>query len=210
MTASMILVGQLDSPFVRRVAIALNHYALAFERRVISAYDDFDALLALNPLGTVPALQLEDGTVLAESHLILDHLDRLAGPERALLPADPTSRAPLLAHMGIAIGLAEKAVLFRTETVRRPAKKQDRPRVKRILAQIAASLAWLEAHTPEEGFIAGEALTHADIASAVAMTFIRNKNPDHLGQTHAFPHLLAHRTRCEGLDTFTAVPFVEG
>lgn len=210
MTAPMILVGQLDSPFVRRVAIALHHYRLPFERRVISAYDDFDALLALNPLGTVPALQLEDGTVLTESHLILDHLDRLAGPQRALLPADPEPRARLLAHLAVAVGLAEKAVSFRTETVRRPAAKQVTPHVDRLRVQIAATLGWLEAHTRRDGFIAGDALTHADIASAVAMTFIANKNPEHLAPEDAYPRLLAHRERCEALDAFAAAPFGEG
>lgn len=206
----MILIGQMDSPFARRVAIALHHYRLAFERRVISAYDDFDALLGVNPLGTVPALELDDGTVLTDSHLILDYLDRLGGPERALLPDEPETRAKLMAHLGPAVGLAEKAVAFRTETVRRPAAKRDEARVTRILAQIAASLAWLEAHTPEEGFIAGASPTHADIASAVAMTFIRNKDPEHLGQTHAFSRLLAHTERCEALAAFAAAPFGEG
>ncbi|MEL6266318.1 MAG: glutathione S-transferase N-terminal domain-containing protein, partial [Pseudomonadota bacterium] len=52
----MILVGQYDSPFVRRVAIALHHYGLPFERRVLSVFLDFDALLAIHPAGKVPAL----------------------------------------------------------------------------------------------------------------------------------------------------------
>ena len=71
----MILTGQLDSPFVRRVAIALHIYDVQFEHNVISAYGDFDELLSLIPLGKVPALQLDDGNVLADSTLILDYLD---------------------------------------------------------------------------------------------------------------------------------------
>lgn len=204
----MILTGQMDSPFVRRVAVALNHYGMAYERNVISAYGDFSDLLALNPLGKVPALALDEGTVLADSTLILDHLDRLAGTERALLPADPETRAPLLAHMGVAVGLAEKAVEYRTETVRRPADNVDAPRVERILAQIAASLAWLEARTPAAGFVSGSGLTHGDIASAVTMTFIVNKNPEHLES--GFPKLTDHRERCEVLDAFAVSPFEDG
>ncbi len=206
----MILTGQLDSPFVRRVAIALHHYGLPFKRNVISAYDDFDALLALNPLGKVPALELEDGSVLADSTLILDYLDHLVGPEKALLPGVAALRAHLLRHMGIAIGVAEKAVEYRTETVRRPAGRIDRSRAERIQAQMAAALAWLETHTPDTGFLAGQRLTHADIASGVAVTFILNRNPEHLGNKDSFTRLRGHAARCEALDAFASAPFKEG
>lgn len=211
----MILAGQMDSPFVRRVAIALHHYGLAFERDALSAYDDFTRLLAINPLGKVPALRLDDGAVLADSGLILDYLDRLAGPEKALLPAEPAARAGLLAHLGVAAGLAEKAVEYRGETARRPPDRVDDARIDRVQAQIAAALRWLEARTPDPGFITGEALTHADIASAVAVTFIANKNPEHLASEvqegeSGFPNLIAHTARCETLAVFQAAPFAEG
>ena len=54
----LILVGQFDSPFVRRVAVALNHYGLPYERNVLSVFRDFEAMLAVNPLGKVPSLIL--------------------------------------------------------------------------------------------------------------------------------------------------------
>ena len=54
----MILVGQYDSPFVRRVAVTMNFYDMVFERRVLSVFTDFDVMLAVNPLGKVPVLQL--------------------------------------------------------------------------------------------------------------------------------------------------------
>jgi glutathione S-transferase len=202
----MILTGQLDSPFVRRVAIALHIYGLPFEHNVISAYDDFSELLALNPLGKVPVLQLDDGVTLADSTLILDYLERLAGRGKSLWPASLQDRAGVLAHAGIAVGLAEKAVEFRTETVRRAPEKIDTPRVERVLAQIAAALAWLENHTPEDNFIGGADISHADIASTVAVTFIVNKNPEHL-EGCASANLLAHAARCEVLEPFKAAPF---
>lgn len=210
----MILFGQLDSPFVRRVAIALNAYGLAFEHKAISAYGDFGELLTLNPLGKVPALQLDDGVVLADSTLILDHLDRMDGATASLWPKAASARACALAHVGVAVGLAEKAVEFRTETVRRPAEKIDQPRVDRILAQISASLRWLEKHTPDDGFLFGKTLSHADVASTVALTFISNKNAEHLAsqvsETEAgFSRLLAHMARCEQLPAFKAAPFTD-
>lgn len=205
----MILTGQLDSPFVRRVAIALQIYGFPYEHNVISAYGDFDDLLALNPLGKVPALQLDDGTVLVDSTLILDYLDRLAGDNKSLWPETLEERADLLAHAGVAVGLAEKAVEFRTETVRRPSDKIDQPRVERVLAQINASLDWLEARTPQEGCISGANITHADIASTVATTFIFRKNPEHLDGLRRV-NLIAHTERCETLAPFRAAPFIDG
>jgi len=203
----MILTGQLDSPFVRRVAIALHVYELSCEHHVISAYDDFDALLKLNPLGKVPVLQLDDGTLLADSTLILDYLDRLAGDNKSLWPTSLEVHAGILAHVGVAVGLAEKAVEFRTETVRRPAEKVDAPRVKRVETQIGAALRWLETHTPAAGFIAGDQLSHADIASAVAITFIHNKNAEQLRDAAEVSRLLAHTERCEALDAFQSARF---
>lgn len=82
----MILVGQLDSPFVRRVAATLSHYGLAFDRHVLSVFGDPDEVRRLNPLGKVPALIIDDGETLIDSAMIIDYLDELAGPDRALTP----------------------------------------------------------------------------------------------------------------------------
>ncbi len=71
----MILVGQFDSPFVRRVAITMNHYGLPFERKILSVFTDFEKMLAVNPLGKVPALQLDDGEYIFDSRMIIDYLD---------------------------------------------------------------------------------------------------------------------------------------
>ena len=49
-------------------------------------FADFDAMRAINPLGRIPSLVLDDGEVLIDSAAILDWLDQTVGPERALLP----------------------------------------------------------------------------------------------------------------------------
>src|SRR5215210_771936 len=76
----LILIGQYDSPFVRRVGIALRLYGHAYEHRPWSTFGDADRIAVLNPLQRVPTLVLDDGEVLIESGAILDHLDELAGP----------------------------------------------------------------------------------------------------------------------------------
>ena len=74
------LIGQYDSPFVRRVGIALRLYGIAFTHSPLSVFGDGEAVRALNPLMRVPVLVLEDGTALPDSHMMLDpvsytHLD---------------------------------------------------------------------------------------------------------------------------------------
>ena len=106
----MILYGQYDSPFVRRTAVALNHYGFAFERRVLSVFQDFDEMLAVNPLGKVPALQLADGEMIFDSRAIIEYLEGIAEPDRRLSPApcDGTLRREMLQIEAVGIGLAEK------------------------------------------------------------------------------------------------------
>ena len=53
---------------------------------------DLEELKRVNPLGQIPTLVLEDGSVLSESAAILIHLG-LAYPESGLLPAGTTERA---------------------------------------------------------------------------------------------------------------------
>src|SRR5262245_4872288 len=102
---SMILIGQYDSPFVRRVGIALRLYDLAFEHRPWSVFGDAERIAPLNPLRRVPTLVLDDGEVLIESGAILDHLDELAGPSRALIAERGEARRHALKVCALATGL---------------------------------------------------------------------------------------------------------
>src|SRR6185295_14046746 len=91
-TAPMILIGQFDSPFVRRVGIALTLYGLPFEHRPWSVFGDAEKVRQYNPLFRVPTLVLDDGTALVESGVILDYLDSLVPAERAMLPGAEPAR----------------------------------------------------------------------------------------------------------------------
>jgi GST-like protein len=60
--------------------------------------DAFQDLLKVNPLGQIPTLVLQDGSVLSESGAILIHLG-LVHPESGLLPTDPAKRAQCIRGM---------------------------------------------------------------------------------------------------------------
>jgi len=92
----VILVGQYDSPFVRRVAVSLRLLGFGYEHDTRSVFGDFDSMRRTNPLGRIPSLVLEDGEVLIDSVAILDWLDETVGPGRALLPAEGEARRRVL------------------------------------------------------------------------------------------------------------------
>ncbi len=200
----MILIGQYDSPFVRRVGIALTLYDIPFEHRPWSAFGDADRLRAINPLTRVPTLVLEDGTVLVDSYAMLDQLDRQVGPERALWPMDEPARRQAVAVAGLATGLADKAVCLFYEL-----RLHDIPSdlfVARCRAQIGATAATLEADRAARpgAYWFGDRLTHADIAVAVALRFLGEAHP-RLIDTAAHPALAAHAARMEALAVFRRI-----
>ena len=108
----MKLIGQYDSPFVRRVAVALQTYGMAYDHVPWSTFGDGDLVAQHNPLKRVPALVLNDGEVLIESGAILDHLDESVGPDRALLPQSGAPRRAALRRIALMTGAADKAVSF--------------------------------------------------------------------------------------------------
>ncbi len=120
----MILIGQYDSPFVRRVAIALRLYGMEFEHRPWSTFGDAEQVARFNPLRRVPTLVLDDGEVLIESMAILDHLDEVAGPAAALIPQHGPERRHALKVCALATGLADKAVSLFYERAFHPKKSQ--------------------------------------------------------------------------------------
>jgi glutathione S-transferase len=200
----MILIGQYDSPFVRRVAIALRLYDLAFEHRPWSTFGDADLIAPFNPLRRVPTLVFEDGEVLIESTAILDYLDEIAGPEQALIADSGSERRQALRICALATGLADKAVSLVYERVLR--RDPSKLWVERCVAQIGGVLEVLES---ERGAVAtpywfGERIGHADIAVACALRFVGEAHPSLFGALR-YSALASHTARCEALPVFREI-----
>lgn len=200
----MILIGQYDSPFVRRVGIALTLYGLPFEHRPWSTFSDAASIARFNPLLRVPTLILDDGDVLIDSHAILDHLDSLVPPEEALFPRAEPARRRALKTAFTATGLADKAVSLFYEQRLHDTVSQSW--VERCNAQIAAALASLEAEAAARAgaFWFGSRPGHADIAVAVAWRFVSDVHPA-LAEAARYPALAAHAARLEALPVFQAI-----
>lgn len=205
----MILIGQYDSPFVRRVGITLALYGLPFEHRPWSVFADGEKVRAFNPLMRVPTLVLDDDEVLFDSAGMIDALDDIAGPERALCPRSGPLRRQTLSVVALAMGAAEKAVSLFYES--RLHDQVSAVWAERCTGQILSALAALErdraARTSFYWF--GETLGHADIAAAVALRFITEAHPG-LVDADAIPTLAAHAAGLEALPVFGEIsqPFV--
>ncbi len=160
----MILIGQFDSPFVRRVAIAARLYGLPFEHRPWSTFGDADKIAPYNPLRRVPTLVLDGGEALIESMAILDYLDELACPDKALIAPRGPERRHALRICALAMGLGDKSVSLLYERVLR--KDALKLWVERSETQIGGVLAVLEKERAavKTPYWFGERIGHADIA----------------------------------------------
>jgi glutathione S-transferase len=205
----MILIGQYDSPFVRRVGIALTLYALPFEHWPWSTFGDADRIRPYNPLVRVPTLILDDGSVLIESHIILDYLDGLVPPERALFPRTEPERRTALKVAALATGLADKAVsLFYEKRLHEQASDLWTERCRK---QISGVLTVLEADRAQRSgdYWFESRIGHADIAVAVALRFLIEVHAD-LVRLSDYPALKSHAGRLEVLPVFQKIvqPFM--
>lgn len=203
----MQLVGMLDSPFVRRAAISLRLLGLTFEHRSISVFSTFEQFRAINPVVKAPTLVCDDGTVLMDSTLIIDHAQSVSG--RSLFPADPAGRLRDLRLTGLALAACEKTVQIVYERNLRPAEKQHQPWVERVQGQLNTAYAELERELAVAPLAAPaeRTITQGGISAAVAWTFTQFILPDAVRPSD-FPLLAAYTAQAEQLPVFVGAPLV--
>lgn len=197
----MRLHGFFRSGASHRVRIALNLKGIAYENSSYAlrkAEQRSEAYLKLNPQGFVPALELDDGTVLTQSLAIMDYLDEVQ-PEPALLPADPVRRAKVRAFAQV--------IACDTHPVQ---NLKVLKRIEGLTGSEEASTLWAR-QTIEDGldtcealiadepgpFCFGDTVTIADICLVSQMG-----NARRFGADLRWPRLLAAEEACNALDAF--------
>lgn len=198
----MLLVGMLDSPYVRRAAVTGTLLGLNFEHRSVSVFRHMDAFRAINPLIKAPTLVADDGAVITDSNLIIQHMEDVAG--RSLRPTEPAARSRDLALTGIGIVAADKAVSVEYER-KRPEAQRYAPWQERIVAQLHAALDLLDSATQRGELGSGPELRPADIAAAIAWGFCRFVIAEH-APVERWPALAAQAAACEALAVFRHWP----
>jgi glutathione S-transferase len=200
----MKLIGMLDSPYVRRVAVSLKVLGLPFELDQLSVFRNFEQFSAINPVVKAPTLVTDDGVVLMESSLIMQYITEIA--PRSLMPKGAAHTAALR-HVGLALAACEKSVSIVYELNTRPAEKQHQPWLDRVVGQLRRAYAALEAEIPGD-WVSGEDLMQPQITTAVAWRFTQHTSPGRIAAAD-FPKLAALSARAEALPAFRETNFTE-
>jgi len=195
----MILVGQYDSPYVRRVAVSLRLLGFAYRHDTRSVFGDFDSMRQTNPVGRIPSLVLDDGEVLIDSVAILDWLDETVGPERALLPQSGPARRRALRLVALSTGAIDKAGASAYERIIRPAARRWPEWIARCRQQVEGALAALAT----EPWPADAAPDQPRITAACMIRYIQMTDPTLLPPGR-YPTLESLSEHCEAQPEFQA------
>ncbi|SCK06250.1 glutathione S-transferase family protein [Vogesella sp. LIG4] len=201
----MQLIGMLDSPYVRRVAISLQLLELPWQHLPLSVFRNMPEFRQINPVIKVPTLVCDDGELLMDSSLILDYLERLVPAERRLLPEALPARQHALHGVGLALAAMEKAVQAYYECNLRPAEARHAPWLERVAEQLNGACTLMENHLQRHAPQVDK-LDQATLSIAVAWRFIAERAAEHVA-ADAYPALRAWSRQAEAHPAFLAFPF---
>ncbi|WP_095055785.1 glutathione S-transferase [Pseudomonas sp. Irchel s3b2] len=201
----MKLIGMLDSPYVRRVAISAKCLGIPLEHESVSVFRNFEQFQQINPVVKAPTLVLDDGEVLMDSTLIIDYLEALAAPGKSLIPNNPDQRLRSLRLIGLALAACEKSVQLYYERNLRPAEIQYAPWVERVEGQLAAAYSALERELEKQPLKTDGSIAQDGIILAVAWSFTNLVVPDQVAAAQ-FPRISAFTEYAEGLEVFVGTP----
>jgi glutathione S-transferase len=201
----MKLIGMLDSPYVRRVAISARYLGIDLEHESVSVFRHFEHFQQINPVVKAPTLVLDDGEVLIDSTLIIDYLEALAGPGKSLMPADLKQRLRALRLIGLGLVACEKSVQLYYERNLRPADIQYQPWVERVEGQLAAAYSSLERELEKQPLANGALIGQDGITLAVAWSFTNLVVPDQVDAAQ-FPRIAEFTAQAEKLEAFISTP----
>lgn len=206
----MKLIGHYLSPFTRRVGVSLHVLNVPFELEFVSTLREPEKVQAHNPLVRIPALLLDEGEALVESYAILDEIDQMVGPARALVPPAGPERRRVMQLTAIATGSMDKAQWAFYERRFRPEEKVHQPWIDHNERQSLGGLRHLEAiasNMKRADWLAGTPrMTQADITTAVVVSFVTLVRPE---LRDIVPNLCRFAARCEELPAFQAAPMPE-
>ena len=202
----MRLVGLLNSPYVRRVAISLRLMELPFTHEALSVFRNYDAFAAINPVVKAPSFVTDDGTVLMDSALILEHLERLVAPGRSLTRTRRRAHTRAQRVIGLALAACEKSIQIVYEKNLRPVEKHHQPWLDRVQGQLEAAYRLLEEEiAAAKPWLFADRPLQADVTSAVTWRFTQMELPG-LIDAERHPALAALSARAESTEAFLAFP----
>ena len=202
----MILVGMLDSPYVRRCAVSMKLMGVPFEHKSLSVFRTYDQFRTINPVVKAPTLVCADGAVLMDSTLILDYIESQVPEVRRLTPAYGIEHREALRLTGLALAACEKCVQVVYEKTQRPEDKRHGPWLERVIAQANAAFGELERDLHNaRPWLQGGKLTAADVAVACTWRFSQHAVAGDV-LAAKYPRLAEHSAHAEALPEFASTP----
>lgn len=194
------------SPFARKVRIVAAEcgHRLALTEVFTTPVAPAPEVVALNPLGRIPALRLPSGALLQDSAVICRWLAEGAGPVATGLYPAGAALWPALAREALADGLLEAALAWRYETVLRPAPLRWSDWIAGQAGKLARALAALEAG-PALLPAPGAAPDIGQIATGAALGYLDFRFPA-LDWREGHPRLAGLSAMLEARPSFRAVP----
>jgi glutathione S-transferase/catechol 2,3-dioxygenase-like lactoylglutathione lyase family enzyme len=201
----MRLIGMLDSPYVRRVAVSLACLDVPFEHEAVSVISTFEQFQRINPVVKAPTLVCDDGEVLMDSSLILQFVEATCTQGRSLWPESGPEFQHDMRAVSLALAACEKGVQTIYERKLRPPAKQHEPWLERVQTQLQAALQALEQEVQHRPQAFGKGFSQASITAAIAWQFLHGMQAEALPAS-TYPALAALAARLEATDAFKRFP----
>ncbi len=170
----MRLIGMLDSPYVRRVAISLDVLGVPFKHESISVFSTYPQFRAINPVVKAPSFVCDDGEVLMDSSLILQYVEASLTGGRSLWSSDKAELLRQFRAVSLALAACDKSVQIVYERKLRPAEAQYEPWMARVTEQVTGGFAALEHEVQRRPATFDGDLNQAAITTAVVWQFTQS------------------------------------
>ena len=170
----MKLYGAPASPYVRKARVLISEKKIACEWVPEDPWAADSPISKRNPLGKVPALEIEPNNYLFESPLIVHYLDHVDG--KSITPKDHDGYWQTQWWLALAQGMLDAAVTRILET-RRPADKQMPEKIAREEARIHRATVTAEGRFKGGKYLVGQRLSLADLMMGVALQYVDFRYP---------------------------------
>lgn len=184
----MKLIASLTSPYARKVRVVLAEKKIECPLELEAPWEAGTHVPEYNPLGKVPALELDDGSVLFDSRVIVEYLDNVS-PVSRLLPQERRPLIDIRLWEALADGVVDAVVAIVLER-RRPADKQMPEWIARQHDKVVRGLAQMSRMLGDSAWCAGQSYSLADIAVGCCLGYLDLRMAE-LDWRETYPNLAA-------------------
>lgn len=166
----MKLIGSLTSPYVRKIRVVLAEKKIDYDLVLDNPWAADNQVGALNPLGKVPVLVLDDDSTLYDSRVIAEYLDTVA-PNNRLIPASGRERISVKRWEALADGVLDAAVAAFLEA-KRPDGERSPSWIERQRGKIDQALKVMADDLGDQPWCHGTGFSLADVAVGCALGYV--------------------------------------